>query len=282
VESSDGVVMAIHDFGGDGPPLLICHATGLHGHVYMPLIARLRTHFHCVTTDVRAQGAATAPTNDDFGWDGITEDVCAALDHLGWTGRGDVRGIGHSQGGFAVVSAAVARPGTFSKLFGFEPVIFPRMDAMKQNNNHMAAAARRRRARFVSAAAAYDNYRTKPPFSTMDDDCLRAYVDWGFTDDTDGSVTLRCTPEHEAQMFEGASTGFFDRLHELTVPTVFSVAEHTSPGFAEFVPLQAAAAPNGELMRFPGRTHFGLVENLDEMAEIIVGILAPDSVGHHP
>ena len=31
VESTDGVVVALHDLGGAGPPLLFLHATGCHG-----------------------------------------------------------------------------------------------------------------------------------------------------------------------------------------------------------------------------------------------------------
>jgi pimeloyl-ACP methyl ester carboxylesterase len=273
VESTDGVVVAVSDFGGDGPPLLLCHATGLHGHAYMPLIARLRSHFHCVTVDVRAQGMATAPTNANFSWSGVTEDVCAALDALRWSGRGDVRGIGHSQGGYAVISAAVARSGTFTKLFGFEPVIFPPFAEPPPGHSPMSAAARKRRSTFDSPQAAYDNYKGKMPFSPMDDDCLRAYIDWGFEPTADGAITLRCTPAHEAELFDAANTGFFDRLSELTVPTVFGVAEFTNGGFADFVPRQAEAAPYGELMRFPGRTHFGLIEQLDDMAATIISML---------
>lgn len=272
VESTGSVTIPVYDFGGDGPPLLICHATGLHAHVHLPLVARLRDRFHCVAIDVRGQGSAGSPADGDFRWEGVTADVCAALDALGWSGRGDVRGIGHSQGGFAVISAAVERPGTFARIFGFEPVIFPYRGS-QEGDNMMAAAARRRRARFASAQEAYDNYRSKPPFGSIDDDCLRAYIDWGFVDDPEGGITLRCLPEHEARLFEGSNTPFFDRLPELDVPTVFAVAELTNDGFATFVPQQAELAPRGQLMRFPGRTHFGLLERVDEMAHVVADAL---------
>lgn len=272
IESAGGVAIPVYDFGGDGPPLIICHATGLHAHVHLPLVARLRDRFHCVAIDVRGQGSAGSPADGEFGWEGVTADVTAALDALGWSGRGDVRGIGHSQGGFAVISAAVARPGTFARIFGFEPVIFPYRGSV-EGDNMMAAAARRRRARFTSAQEAYDNYRSKPPFGSIDDDCLRAYIDWGFVDDPEGGITLRCLPEHEARLFEGSNTPFFDRLPELDVPTVFAVAELTNDGFATFVPQQAQLAPQGELMRFPGRTHFGLLEQVDDMADVIADVL---------
>ena len=37
VPSTDGVTLAVHDLGGDGPPLLLCHATGFHGRVWTAL-----------------------------------------------------------------------------------------------------------------------------------------------------------------------------------------------------------------------------------------------------
>jgi pimeloyl-ACP methyl ester carboxylesterase len=270
VESSDGVTIPIYDLGGDGPPLLLCHATGLHGRVYLPLLARLRSSFHCVTVDLRGQGSAGVPANDRFAWDAITDDVAAVLDAIGWAGRGDVAGIGHSMGGFAVMTAEERRPGTFSQLFAFEPVIFP-VDPTR-TSDVMAGPARKRRRVFASRTEAYENYRSKLPFSTIDDDCVRAYVDWGFRDLSEGTVTLLCEPENEAKVFENSMTTFYDRLPDFTVPTVFGVAEFTNEGFAMFVPRHAERAANGTLMRFEQRTHFGLLERIDDMAAVITDI----------
>jgi pimeloyl-ACP methyl ester carboxylesterase len=262
----------VYDLGGDGPPLLLCHATGLHSHTYFPLLARLLPRFHCAAVDVRAQGDASVPVNRRFDWAGVTDDVTATLDALGWSGRGDVRGIGHSQGGYAVISAAMARPGTFARIFGFEPVIFP-LRSSTDGDNMMALAASKRRASFPSAQAAYENFAAKAPFMSMDDDCLRAYVDWGFVDGPEGGVTLRCLPENEAALFASSNTPFFDRLGELQVPTTFAVAELTNDGFRTWVPEQADRAVNGTLLELPGRTHFGLIEGIDEMAAILIDAL---------
>ena len=48
VSSRDGVKVAVHDFGGDGPDLLLAHATGLHGRVWDPVVAHLVDRFRCV------------------------------------------------------------------------------------------------------------------------------------------------------------------------------------------------------------------------------------------
>ena len=59
--TDDGVIIQTYDWGGEGPPLLLAHATGLHAHVWLPLVQRLRSSFHCYAIDARAQGDSTAP-----------------------------------------------------------------------------------------------------------------------------------------------------------------------------------------------------------------------------
>ena len=45
--SSDGVELAIHDLGGEGPPLLFVHATGFHGRCYTRVAEQLGDIRHC-------------------------------------------------------------------------------------------------------------------------------------------------------------------------------------------------------------------------------------------
>lgn len=38
VKLRDGCEIVVHDFGGDGPPLLIQHANGFHALAYLPMV----------------------------------------------------------------------------------------------------------------------------------------------------------------------------------------------------------------------------------------------------
>lgn len=275
VPSTDGVTLGLYDWGGDGPPLLICHATGMHAHTYLPLATRLRNRYHCYGLDARSQGSSTAPRSGNHGWNGIADDAAAALDYLGLSGRGDVHGIGHSQGGYTVVSGERRRPGTFAAIFCFEPVIIPPTPDSRladPNQPSLVTAAAKRRAVFSSREAAYDNYRAKPPFAGIDDDALRCYVHWGFEDRVDGTVTLRCRPENEADLFRGSLVGsdLWDDLGSIRCPVTVAVSEFTGAVFTENAPRVANLLPKGRLIHCLGRTHFGLLEGIDEMAEIIV------------
>ena len=49
--SSDGVSVALHDLGGDGPPLVFVHATGFHGRCYRRIAERLSDVRHCVAPE---------------------------------------------------------------------------------------------------------------------------------------------------------------------------------------------------------------------------------------
>jgi pimeloyl-ACP methyl ester carboxylesterase len=268
VPSVDGVTAVAYDFGGVGQPFVIGHATGLHAHMYAPLIALLRERFHCYAVEVRGQGAATIPVDGNFSWLRLTEDFSVGLDALGLSGRGDVLGMGHSQGGYSVLSSALARPGTFAAIFAFEAVIMPVEFDQAQGDNLMAAAARRRREIFDSKQAAYDNFRAKPPFSGIDDDCLRAYVEYGFeanpdpTDSAESSVRLRCRASSEADLFQNARTHFFTRLGEITCPTTIGCSDLTGEHFKIATASQAEAIPHGRLRTFAGRSHFGPFERV--------------------
>jgi pimeloyl-ACP methyl ester carboxylesterase len=307
--TEDGVTIQTYDWGGDGPPLLLAHATGLHAHIWLPLVQRLRTSFHCYAIDARAQGDSTAPqgaqalveqnvafqkttaspngnslsepsesreTNptgvSGFAWSNITKEYATAMDIWGLSGRGDVFGFGHSQGGYALLSAALARKGSFAHIFGFEPVIFLAPENALVGNpmdNFMATIARKRREVFASKQEAYENYRTKPPFNMADDDVTRSYVHWGFDDLEDGTVRLKCRAAWEGELFSLSMSDLYHRLPEIDCPVTLGLGEFTSPAFTESVPRQHAQMSNSTIMNFPGRSHFGPLENSDQMAVVI-------------
>ena len=52
IPSSGGVTVALHDLGGDGPPVLLCHPTGFLGMTWAPLAAELADVAHCWALDI--------------------------------------------------------------------------------------------------------------------------------------------------------------------------------------------------------------------------------------
>ena len=274
VPSTDGVSVALHDLGGDGPPLLLCHPTGFLAMTWAPLAAELTAVAHCWALDFRGHGDSTAPTSLDFGWSGMADDVLAVVDDLGLAG---VAAAGHSMGGTALLMAEMRRPGTFARLWLYEPVVVPRGEGGgdgAERPNPMAEAARRRRPWFPDREAAYANFAAKPPLDGLAPAALRAYVDHGLRDvPGDDTVELKCTPDVEARVFSGGfAHDTFDRLGEVRCPvTVAMSGDRVGP--VQMAPLVVDALPDGHLERHPTLTHFGPMQDPAAMAAAVRGAL---------
>ncbi|HAB57703.1 MAG TPA: alpha/beta hydrolase, partial [Acidimicrobiaceae bacterium] len=204
--SSDGVELAIHDLGGDGPPLLFVHATGFHGRCYTRIAEQLGDIRHSWAPDLRAHGDSTIPADDRFHWSGMADDLCVVLDALGIDEPVDF--VGHSMGGATVIATELRRPGTIRTAWLFEPIVFP---PMGDNPSTMSDVARNRRASFDTIEAVLERYGSRPPFSVVDPSVLDDYVRHGFAPSPEG-VTLKCTPESEARTFESVDYEVYGRL----------------------------------------------------------------------
>lgn len=267
--SSAGVELAVHRLadapGADGAaPLLLAHATGFHGLVWGPMVEHLPGHL-AVAPDLRGHGQSRVRAGLSYDWDGFADDVLAVVDGLGL-----VRpvGIGHSKGGAALLRAEMRRPGTFRAIWCFEPIVFPPEIATgRKEGNPLAEGALRRRATFPSHEAAVTNYAAKPPLGAFDPAALEAYVRGGFERQPDGSVSLRCRPEVEAEVYRmGTAHDTFVHLGEITCPVVVAVGTDGPGSPAAIGPRVAAALPLGRLHRFDHVGHFGPLEDPAGMA----------------
>lgn len=283
VESSDGVEIALHDLGGEGEPLLLAHATGFHAMVMQPLAERL-DGFACWAPDLRGHGESITPETTTFDWKGFGDDILAVIDALGLSG---IPAVGHSMGGAALLLAEQARPGTFCSLYLFEPVVFPRglfaeiihHDGTPPGDiadNPMSAGARRRRRVFESTEAALENFASKPPLAVLDDEVLRAYVEHGFTTRDDGSIHIRCNPDHEALIYmTGGTHDAFEHLGEVMCPVTIASGNNNVPGPGLLGEMIAGALPHGSLVTFDDLGHFGPLENPARVAGSIIEALDP-------
>ena len=272
VSSTDGIELAVHDLGGDGPPLLIAHATGFCAAPYGPLAARLVERFHVVSFDFRGHGRSTASSDGSYGWQGMIDDVLAVADVL----DGPLLGFGHSMGGACVLGAERRRPGTFRRAFVFEPIVIPDAFAdAEPTANPLAASARRRRPTFPSRLAALDRYASRPPLGTFRADVLHAYVDGGFADTDDGEVTLRCRAEVEAAVFEAPGKPLSSQLADVAIPVTLAVGERDAgPGPADFGRHGVGFLPDGTLREYPTLGHFGPFQDPDLIADDVLAAFA--------
>lgn len=276
VPSSDDVSVAVHDLAGGEDPgrpeLLIAHATGFHAHAYLPLAEHLARPFHVRGMDFRGHGDTLRPDGWAVDWNRYGDDALAVAEALG---RVPVTAFGHSMGAAALLMAARRRPERFRLLVLYEPIVFP-PDAVRPNGpSAMVAAARRRRATFPSIEAAVENYASKPPLDGFAPAALDAYVRYGFAQNGDGGIRLKCDPEQEARTFEqGGQHRTWDLLAGIDVPAVViagRVDEQQPSRIAEAV---AAELPNGRYVGVPELDHFGPFTRPERVAQLVLDAAA--------
>jgi pimeloyl-ACP methyl ester carboxylesterase len=258
VASSHGVRVAVHDLGGEGPPVLFAHATGFCGPVWRPVAAHLHDR-RCWALDFRCHGRSTRPDDDDLDWAGTADDVLAVLDALGLEGT---VGVGHSMGGAALLLAEQRRPGTFAALWLFEPIVIPPGSGIDDPDaNPLAVGAARRRESFPSVQAALENFGSKPPMAAFDPAALAAYVEGGFEEQPDGTAVLRCPAADESRFYlMGARHGAYEHLDEVRCPTVVARGA-ADAGPYDLAPAVAEGVVEGRLLDLPSVSHFGPMED---------------------
>ena len=281
ISTASGAI-AVHDWGGDGPPVLLAHATGFHGRIWAPVAGRLvEARRHVWSFDFRGHGDSDAPEGDDYSWHGFADDARDVAEHAGIAGDPSLIAAGHSKGGAALVLGEAARPGTYARLWLYEPIVLPVDEPLPpMPDNALARSARRRRNEWHSIEEAFAAYSSKPPLDAMSPESLRAYVDYAFRDRGDGVLSLKCVPDVEAQVYVmSASHGAFARLPLVGCPTRVVVGEKTSSIDASIGQQLVDRLPNGTLEIMEGCGHFGPQQDPDATASSITRF-APTSLHH--
>lgn len=267
VDAPDGMQLATYDFGGVGPAVLFAHATGFHAHVFLPMIQQLRHSYHCYGFDLPAHGASPPPPDGDFAWRRFAGGALAASDALGLDRP---LAFGHSCGGAVLVMAEQQRAGAWAGLYLYEPVLMAPSTVpaeLQGEGNPLAAGARRRRPDFPNRQSAYDNYVSKPPFDVLDRAALRAYVDYGFVDRPDGTVTLACRPEDEAAYYQMAPlSGAWEDLVDVSCPATVAGGDEQAHFGPDATLAMARQLPAGRHQLLHGLGHFGPLQSPQRVA----------------
>ena len=224
-------------------------ASSAHSHARWEAVSTVSRH------DLRGHGESGAPPNLDFNWTGFGTDVLTVVDTLGLEGA---VGVGHSCGGAALLLAEEARPGTFSALYCFEPVVFAfEVPPTPNPAEPLARRARQRREIFASREDAYANYEAKPPLDALDPEALGAYVEFGFEDLPDGTVRLLCRGENEARVYEaGFGHPAFSQLASVNCPVVLACGAESQSFGPSDLELLVERLGDGRLDVLPGLAAF--------------------------
>jgi lipase len=208
---ANGTELALYDWGGDGPPVLLVHATGLCARVWDPLVAALPDGPRVLALDLRGHGQSPAPDPipPRFDWRDFGRDIGALMEALGLE---DVTVVGHSMGAHSAVIAALAAPERVSRLLLFDPALAA---APPPGAPPPPVAAEqpsvRRRSEWASPGEFFERLSGQPPFATWDEAALRAYTTHGLTRDAStGRYHLACPPLFEASVYANRHAASLD------------------------------------------------------------------------
>jgi pimeloyl-ACP methyl ester carboxylesterase len=275
--TDEGPRLAVHELGGEGPVVLICHATGFCGQAYQPLARLLAAHFTVWAIDFPGHGDSDLPKDGDFAWTAMVGPLVQAAKAISSEPLACV--VGHSMGAAVALQTAVEHPDLFACAYVFEPAITATTPpGGRSGANPMANSALRRQDTFGSKAAAMWRYAARPPMNQLDAASLAAYVEYGFATQQDGSATLKCTPESEARTFESSGGINLETLATAPLPTLCVAGGEAGSPIAAMVPPLAAALPNAELRIHRHLGHFGPLQSPGLIAEDIVNHALPEGL----
>jgi pimeloyl-ACP methyl ester carboxylesterase len=282
VRVDDAIEIAIQDFGGDGPIVLLHHAVGFCAGVWRETVRLLPDGLHVIALDARGHGRSSKPSEPGaYSWTHVAADLCAVAETLLARG-GQPRialAVGHSFGGTCTLGAAARAPELFERVLALDPVLIRRPSPASSDAPPSAPArnpgerSRNRRAVFASFDDALAAWQAKPLFQSWHPAALRDYVYQGLAPRDDGQVELRCSPETELAVFQGGrALDLFAAAAQVTALTRIYWAERGNFSLENYRTL-AALMPRAEVGTVPAG-HLIPMERPDLTAELIRSLVA--------
>lgn len=273
MEPKDGFVEAngirLHyvEWGGEGPPAVLLHATGFLARLWEPIATELSARFHVYACDARGHGDSDKPApTGGYGWEGLAADLRGFLDALGLAG---VPIIGHSSGAAGAARLAATRPEYVSAAVLIEPTVFPPMpvEGSDERKEQLASGAAKRRTVWDSRTELVRAYRQRRTFAGWRDDVLQLYAEHGTFKREDGRVELKCPGEIEAELYRNSlSPDTWDLLPRVRCPTLVIRGENTEPLLARVAEGVARRIPGARLATIAGGSHFVPMEQPEAIA----------------
>ena len=269
---TDEVRLHYLEWGGDGPPAVLLHATGFLARLWQPIAEALSGRFHVYAYDARGHGDSDKPAGG-YGWAGIAADLRGFLDVLGLR---RVMAVGHSSGGAGTAHLAATHPEYVSAAVLIEPTVFPPTadSGGAERRRELSAGAARRRMVWPSPEELIRTYRARPTFANWREDVLRLYAEHGTFQREDGQFELKCPGRIEAKLYRNSlSRNTWDLLPDLRSPTLVLRGEHTDHLLATVAERVAGHIPGAHLITIAGAGHFAPMERPESVSAEITAFL---------
>jgi pimeloyl-ACP methyl ester carboxylesterase len=269
-----------------GPVAHFLHANGCCAGTYAAFLAQISSAgLHVTASDLRGHGDTRLPLPDRLrDWDLFVDDLTVFIEK---THTPPIVGVGHSLGAVVTYLAAARNPRLFSRIVLIDPVFLPRrylwMMAMlwklnQQGRMPLAAMARRRKRVFSSREAARQRFTSgRGMFKTWQTTAIDAYLDCALSHNGDGTATLKCDPEWEAQIFESVPRDVWSYASRIRCPVLTLRGEFSdtfTPGAGKRL---SRLVPDCRVITIKGTGHFLPMEAPETVARHIAAWTAASS-----
>jgi pimeloyl-ACP methyl ester carboxylesterase len=264
-----GLDFAVWHWQGDGPRILLIHATGFHSRCWDQVVAHL-PGLDCWAFDMRGHGLSSKPA-PPYIWKNFGRDVVAIANKLNLQ---FATGVGHSMGGHSIALAAGLDDRLFKSLILIDPIIVQRKyyaEALTKEH-----PVQRRKNHWQSPEEMFERYTDKKPFDTWNKAVLKDYCQYGLipSKSYDG-LELACPSIVEGSIYnnsmdkEGAD--IYDEIAKIKARTlIMHPPLSPSKKIEDLIPVELGALfPNGEDELLPNLTHFIPMEAPQLVAERI-------------
>jgi len=259
---------------GEGPSILLLHATGFHARCWDQVVNAFPDGCHVIAVDQLGHGRSAKPVITD--WSMISGATAELLESLG---TNFTKAAGHSMGGCSLVQVVDRLPGFAGQLVLIDPVIME--PEAYQNPADFSATyemVAKRRNNWTGPDAMFERFRDRHPYNLWDPQVLRDYCEYGLLPDGKGGFELACPPQIEASIYAtSTSVDPWPMIEKITQPvTVLRAAQIKQDGAFDFAssPTPPGLAENfarGTDIYLPDLTHFMPMQDPGRIAGLIIG-----------
>lgn len=260
-------------YPGDGPPLVLLHATGFLPWLWHPIARALAPRFS-VIAPYFCDHRTAEPEEGGLSWLVLAKDLAILCERLS---LGSLFIVGHSMGATVSAISAAVHGLPAVRIALIEPIFLPQpiyATGLSLEQHPLASKSVKRRNSWASQAEARDYLRSKKMFEKWDAEMLDLYLRYGMVSGDGGGLVLACHPRREAALFMGGMQ--FDPwpiLSAIRCPAlVIEGGESENRMFID-LPKIASIIPKGEYRMVEGAGHLVPQEQPRVITDILTGFL---------
>ena len=257
-------------YQGDGPTVVMLHATGFQPWLWHPIARELAGNFR-VIAPYFCDHRVFNPEDGGLSWLLLANDLATLIERLGII---KPLIVGHSMGATVASITEVLKGPIASRMVLIEPIFLPSeyygLDITVEQHP-LASKSIRRRSGWSDEAEARDYFRSKKLFMNWDEEMLDIYLEHGMTRADNGALTLACSPNREAALFMGGmEKDPWPLLERVSCPVLLIEGENSENRLAIDLERAASIIPRANLRVIPGAGHLVPMEKPRELLALIL------------